>query len=322
MDSMRTEELVSIIVPVYNVERQLKRCVDSLLAQTYKKIEIILVDDGSGDSSGEICDCYSRFPVVHVIHKANGGLSDARNVGLKALSGSWVTFVDSDDFVSPYFVERMLGAALDNGADIVECQFEKVFDDTDVVWRFPDGSVETLNKKEAVSKFLNYDGTWIMAWNKLYRADLFEHINFPVGRLNEDEFVTPYLVDSCKRYSIVSDVLYAYYQRPGSIMNSGFTSARLDVLSAHQERFVYFSAEYGGEYDGVVAYHWLACATKIATKYRKQMDVIQTELVDEQRRQCLGILSKTKISFSMRLRSLAYRWFPDVVAALVMRRAE
>lgn len=260
---MQNNDLVSIIVPVYNVEDYLPRCLESISAQTYHNIEVILVDDGSTDGSGRICDEASsadaRFTVVH---KANGGLSDARNTGLSVIGGAWVFFLDSDDYISPYCIETMLKVALASGAEIVECEFSAIGDDERLNWTYPSGRYELYRQPEALERFLDYSGTWIMAWNKLYRADLFEGIRFPIGRLNEDEFTTPYLVERTRLYASLKDSLYAYVQREGSIMHTSFSEKKLDGLEALSQRLKHFSCLGSDRIDAVNAYHLLArCRT-------------------------------------------------------------
>ena len=256
---MQNNDLVSIIVPVYNVEKYIQKCLASISAQTYHNIEVILVDDGSTDGSGRICDEASsadaRFTVVH---KANGGLSDARNTGLSAIGGTWVFFLDSDDYISPHCIETMLNAALESGAEIVECEFSTVGDDEKINWTYPTGRYELHRQPEALERFLDYRGTWIMAWNKLYRADLFEDIRFPVGRLNEDEFTTPYLVEHARLYASLKDSLYAYVQREGSIMHTAFSEKKLDGLEALSQRLKHFSSLDNDRIDAINAYHLLA----------------------------------------------------------------
>lgn len=256
---MQNNDLVSIIVPVYNVEKYIQKCLASISAQTYHNIEVILVDDGSTDGSERICDEASsadaRFTVVH---KANGGLSDARNTGLSAIGGTWVFFLDSDDYISPHCIETMLNAALESGAEIVECEFSTVGDDENINWTYPTGRYELHRQPEALERFLDYRGTWIMAWNKLYRADLFEDIRFPVGRLNEDEFTTPYLVEHARLYASLKDSLYAYVQREGSIMHTAFSEKKLDGLEALSQRLKHFSCLDNDRIDAINAYHLLA----------------------------------------------------------------
>lgn len=319
---MSSNEKISVVVPVYNVASYLGRCLRSLGSQTFKNIEIILVDDGSTDGSGELCDdaaCHDER--IKVIHKANGGLSDARNVGIAAATGTWIFLLDSDDYVSPYCFSRMLEVAISEDADIVECQFMCVSAHDAFNWSAPDGQVVALNKEEALAKFLDYDGTWIMAWNKLYKADLFIELAFPKGKLNEDEFITPYLVDSCHRYAIISDELYAYYQRPGSIMHSGFSDGRLDVLDAHAERYAHFSAKYPGVYDGIIAFHWFSCLVKMFEKYRNQMSADQLQKVSAQRKACLSVLDASELSLKRHIQICIYKLFPRVGILLAEKGA-
>ena len=269
---MQNNDLVSIVVPVYNVEEYLPRCLASITAQTYRNIEVILVDDGSTDGSGKICDEASAVDArISVIHKTNGGLSDARNAGLSKVRGAWVFFLDSDDYISPCCIEVMLGAALASGAEIVECRFDSISDVSKTKWANPTGKYDLYHQPEALERFLDYNGTWIMAWNKLYRANLFEGIRFPVGRINEDEFTTPYLVERAHRYASLEDSLYAYVQRDGSIMHSSFSERKLDGLEALLQRLKHFSHLGSGRIDAINAYHLLARCRALESEYQGEL---------------------------------------------------
>ena len=234
--------MVSIIVPIYNVEPYLRRCVDSLLRQTYKDFELILVDDGSPDNCGAICDEYAAVDTrVRVIHKSNGGLSDARNAGLAIAQGEYIAFVDSDDWVAADYLGRMLAALQETGADICECEVLRT-----------DGSQEAVTdaqadaaafETESAMKELICDGVFRQhVWNKLYRRVVIADICFPKGKTNEDEFWTYRVFGNAKRIAKISDVLYFYFQRPGSIMGETYSIKRLDALEAKLQRQEYIDA--------------------------------------------------------------------------------
>lgn len=226
-------QLVSVIVPIYKVEKYIHRCVDSIINQTYSNLEIILVDDGSPDSCGAICDEYARTDNrIVVVHKANGGLSDARNAGLDIMHGYFVTFVDSDDYIYLDYVEKLYKAINDNDADISVCAEEYV--------------LELSNGKEKVIKrpFREYEGTKILtveealscslmqdlfeasAWAKLYRANLFSDVRYPVGFAYEDQGTTYKTFLKSERVAFLGEHLYCYLQRNGSILHSGGSSKR------------------------------------------------------------------------------------------------
>ncbi|ODN30529.1 glycosyltransferase [Fervidobacterium thailandense] len=237
-------ELVSIVVPVYNVEDYLSRCVESLLRQTYSSIEIILVDDGSTDSSGSICDTFAKIDKrVKVIHKPNGGLSDARNSGLQVARGGFVTFVDGDDVVSEKYVETLLENAQRFEADISICNFRRFHDESELLVRnrTVEPVMKVLNNVDALLEL--YGPLYVqftVSWGKLYRRALWEDVRFPVGKLHEDEFTTYKLLWKARKVVYTGEELYFYRQRSGSIMRS-FDSKRIcDIVGALKERAQFF----------------------------------------------------------------------------------
>lgn len=236
--------MISIIIPIYNVEPYLRRCVDSLLAQTYTGFELILVDDGSPDNCGAICDMYAaRDDRVRVIHKPNGGLSDARNAGLEMARGEYIAFVDSDDWVAPDYLERMNTALLETDADICECDILRTYGEENippVVQRMP----EAFGTADAMEALIQ-DGTFHQhVWNKLYRRAVIADILFPKGKTNEDEFWTYQVFGNAKKIVKIPDVLYFYFQRPGSIMGETYSLKRLDALEAKLQRQRYMDAKF------------------------------------------------------------------------------
>lgn len=278
------------------------------------------MDDGSTDSSGKICDEYWNDERFFVIHQRNGGLSHARNVGIDVAKGSWLFFLDSDDYISPYCIETLVAAADESGADIVECRFECTGDQELVHWSKPKGQIETMNGEDALVHFLDYDGTWIMAWNKLYRRELFGNVRFPVGKLNEDEFTTPYLVEQCSCYAMIPDVLYAYVQRDGSIMHSAFEQRRFDAIEAHRRRLYSFSSKYHGRYNSVIAFHYLAACIKLLDSCADEMDAEQREFLKQERDTCLDILGSSKLRLKRKIQVVMFHRFPHLAARLSKRR--
>ena len=244
--------LVSVIVPVYNVERFLDRCVHSLTNQTYQHLEIILVDDGSPDGSPELCDEWAkRDERVRVIHKSNGGPSEARNVALDAMQGDFVAFVDSDDYVEPDYVEKLYAGIGDADMSIYSIVCE---DSNGIAWS-EDGT-ESANEtvrlgSEAVvdvptaigSEEYIYRATldWrlVVVWNKLYRASVWESLRFPVGLIHEDEYVMPQVVDRCGAINVLPGGLYHYMANDSSITHSDFGIKNLDRLEALTWRMKY-----------------------------------------------------------------------------------
>lgn len=236
--------MISVIVPIYNVEPYLRRCVDSLLGQTYADFEVILVDDGSPDNCGAICDMYeARDDRVRVIHKPNGGLSDARNAGLEIARGEYIAFVDSDDWVTPDYLERMLEAMQQTGADICECGILRTCGEENIPSEASGTSV--VYDTEKAMKELICDGTFHQyVWNKLYRRKVIGDNLFPKGKTNEDEFWTYRVFGNASQVVKIPDVLYFYLQRPGSIMGENYSLKRLDALEAKLQRQQYIDANF------------------------------------------------------------------------------
>ena len=235
---------ISVIVPIYNVEPYLRRCVDFLLKQTYEDFELILVDDGSPDNCGAICDEYAAMDArVKVIHKANGGLSDARNAGLEIAQGEYIAFVDSDDWVAPEYLKRMMEAMQETGADICECGILRTHG-ADEVPAAVCGLPEVYETSDALEQLI-HDGAFHQhVWNKLYRREVIADIMFPKGKTNEDEFWTYQAFGNAKKVAKISDVLYFYFQRPGSIMSETYSLKRLDALEAKLQRQQYIDSEF------------------------------------------------------------------------------
>lgn len=233
--------IISVVVPVYKVESFIYRCVDSILEQSFQEFELILVDDGSPDNCGIICDEYAKKDNrIHVIHKQNGGLSDARNAGIDWVisksDSQWITFIDSDDWIHPKYLEVLLNSALNNKCSLSVCSFMET-----------DGSSSTNDEKDVSVKlvdseqfFCDYNVIAIVAWGKLYRIDLFNKIRYPYGKIHEDEYVTYKLLFKNKHCAFVDMQLYYYYQNPNSIMNSSWSPKRIDVIEAFSERNEFF----------------------------------------------------------------------------------
>lgn len=232
---MESSSLVSIIVPVYNVEAYLPACIDSLLAQTYKNIEILLVDDGSPDRCPAICDEYAASDLrVRVIHKENGGAASARNVGLEEAHGSYISFVDSDDWVAPQFIAYLLQLLKGTHADVSVCSFFNVFQGGKTKNPIDYPTAETLSQIEFLERFL-VDWTSGMATNKLFRAVILNGVRYEEGHKIDDEFFTYRAIINCKKITIDSKPLYYYRMRRSSVMS---------LVSHYQERVLWDKVEY------------------------------------------------------------------------------
>ena len=229
--------MISVIVPVYKVESYIRRCVDSILAQSYTDFELILVDDGSPDGCGEICDEYAKCDSrIKVIHKENGGLSSARNAALDYVCeekrAEWISFIDSDDWVHPEYLSVLLSAAEKAGAQIAVSDF--IMTDGDAVGDTSD-DVYTYSPEEFWVKRRSP-----IACAKLYKRELFENMRYPLGKLHEDEFLTYKLIFACEKVVYTPSKTYFYYQNQSSIMGSSWTPRRMHGIEAITEQRDFF----------------------------------------------------------------------------------
>lgn len=229
------KELISVIIPVFRVEAYLRRCLDSVLAQTYENTEIILVDDGSDDGCPAICDAYARQDSrVRVIHQKNKGLSGARNTGIDRAEGRYLAFVDSDDYLVPEFLERLYGACVETDSDMSVCRWEYVKGGP--VPEKGNGEIKTFTGRQMMANLYIPDGAYfVVAWNKLYKRELFESIRYPLGRIHEDEATTYRIYHRVRQAAYVDSSLYGYFVTPSSITR-GFNPRRLDWVTAGEER--------------------------------------------------------------------------------------
>lgn len=234
-------ELVTIIIPVYKVERYLDKCVKSVVSQTYQNLEIILVDDGSPDASPDICDRWAQLDArIKVVHKKNGGLSDARNAGLDHMSGKWVIFIDSDDYVHKQYVEVLYYGAKKYNIDVVMADFRRVHENEKNLTSSIDLSslrYEIKNKKQIFSIIFK---KYMTAWGKIYRAEIWENLSFKIGKIHEDEFAITDIFLKARNFAIVHEKLYYYLQRQGSIMSRRTFQADCDKLEAYAYRLMKF----------------------------------------------------------------------------------
>lgn len=239
---------ISIIVPVYQVEKYLKTCVNSIQNQTYTNIQIILVDDGATDESPMICNRLAEEDErILVIHKKNGGLSDARNAGLQAAVGQYIGFVDSDDYIHPEMYEILLRRMEEDQSDISICEYKRIKENDLKL----DNKVETIisnrcfSREEFIEELLKpYGGHFVVVWNKLYNKELFRALKFPIGKQHEDEFIIHRIIAQCKKITYVENQLYYYRQRRGSIMDEGFSIKSMDYGEALIDRY-YFTKKMG-----------------------------------------------------------------------------
>ncbi len=257
---VQMEKLVSVIVAVYNIEEYLPRCVDSILAQTYRNLEIILVDDGSKDQSGSICDSYAeKDRRIKVIHKKNGGLSDARNAGMDAATGEYIGFVDGDDWIEPDMYRAMYFACEKEKAQAAVCRYKQITKSGII-----DGSAGnsvSLSRDEALEIYVCGDERYLIynsVWSKLFARDLVEGMRFPVGKNSEDIMFTTRAFCRMERLVYLDEAYYNYVlDREGSIMNEKAGERRLkDEIPFWQEQIAYFREAGMPELSDKAAYHF------------------------------------------------------------------
>lgn len=235
---------ISVVIPVYNVEKYLSECLDSVVNQTYKNLQIIIVDDGSTDSSGKICDEYAgKDNRISVIHQSNAGAGAAKNTGLELIDGDYFSIIDSDDYIELDMYEKMVNSLEKYNSDIAQCLFRNVFvnDSFDRKYKIKGNYPKILTSKNFLKEYL-YDWKYAIFWNKLFKKSLLQNIKFPVGRKIDDEFFTYKLVCNAKKVVNIDNILYNYRMRKTSVMNEN-NSDRLiyDRIDCFIERYNYVS---------------------------------------------------------------------------------
>lgn len=239
---------ITVIIPVYEVEKYLPRCINSIVKQSYSNLEIILVDDGSPDDCGRICDEYADCDArIKVIHKQNGGLSDARNVALDEMTGDFVTFVDSDDWISQFYVENLYSAIEQTSADMSISGMESVWNSDKVLGNNEKrGCIELkeLTSQRCLEKMLYQDQIETSAWGKLYNKKLFGKLRYPKGRLYEDLAVTYKTIVASSSIAVISNRDYYYFQRENSIQYKKFSLEKMDAVIHVGELVEFVENEY------------------------------------------------------------------------------
>lgn len=310
-------DLITIVIPIYNVEKYLNECIESLLKQTYKNIEIILVDDGSPDKCGEICDIYAlKDNRIKVIHKENGGLSDARNHGIEAATGKYITFIDSDDYVSEKYIEKLYNAIIENDAKISQCSLIKVKDNHEEIEKIGYNKDIKIKSGNDMIKDLcmGYWGT-IIACSKLYHMELFRTIRFPIGKVHEDAFVTYKVLYNLDKIAIINDGLYYYRQNENSIMGRQFNLKRMNLLEAVEERLKFFKEKNETElyqlslcdYLRIIKEHYINIK-----KYIENSEDIQKELIKKYKENYKILVQLKDINIIKKLKWLLFYISPKM----------
>ena len=233
------KDLISIIIPVYKVEKYLEKCIESVLKQTYTNLQVILVDDGSPDNCGKICDEYAKKDSrIEVIHKVNGGLSDARNVGIAKAKGKYIGFVDSDYYIKEDMYEILINLIKEYDADVSICNLYDVIEGKEYI-RNKENGIKEYNRIDILKEVLLDKNIQSYAWNKLYKKELFNEIKYPIGKKYEDIGTTFYIFEKCNKVVVTSEPEYYYLKRADSLVNNVTESTVLDYTEIIIQRYLY-----------------------------------------------------------------------------------
>ena len=240
------EQLISIIIPVYKVEKFLDRCIKSVVGQTYKNLEIILVDDGSPDKSPAMCDEWAAKDTrIRVIHKSNGGLSDARNHGLDVARGDYVFFLDSDDYIHCETIEKLMGIIKSENADFSMCGLSRFFEGEDPAVETKDVKVDVIRNSQVIDNIYESSIPYIMiSCAKLFKKEIFDGLRYEKGRLHEDEFIIHHILARTKCFAVTNERLYYYYQHTASITRTVSDKGVQHRLDAYVQRNEFLQQKY------------------------------------------------------------------------------
>lgn len=274
--------VISVIVPIYNVENYLDRCIESIVNQTYKDLEIILVDDGSPDNCPQICDSWAeKDNRIKVVHKENGGLSDARNAGMLHVTGEIVSYIDSDDRIESNMFEKMLTQMEQDNSDIVSCGVKWVEENGKLLRNDTVEQNEILDTHSAMSELINDGKLKQHVWNKIYKTELIKAIPFEKGKYHEDVFWSYQIIGKAERVSVVTDSYYYYVQRTNSIMGEGFSEKRLDALDANYLRCEYMKKNFPDLFDNALYVYIGSCHYQLQCAVRtNQPDSVIQNILD------------------------------------------
>ena len=274
-------DLISVVIPVYNVEQYLPKCIESIMNQTYKNLEIILVNDGSTDGSQKICEEYKSIDNrIKIINKENGGLSDARNVGIDNSSGNYITFIDSDDYIDDDYVYTLYKSLISYNADM-SIASHKIIYPKRIIDKATDEKF-CANSKKVLEKILYDEGIDLSAWGKLYKKILFNNIKFPKGRLFEDSATTYRLIDESKKIAVNSKSVYNYVIRKNSISNEMFSEKKMDLITSTMEMTEFIKKKYPELEKGCerrLMYAYLSTLTQLA-KTKETNSSMQAKLMN------------------------------------------
>ena len=301
-------DLISIIIPVYKVEKYLEKCIESVLKQTYTNLQIILVDDGSPDNCGKICDEYAKKDSrIEVIHKINGGLSDARNVGINRANGRYIGFVDSDDYIKEDMYEKLINLIKEYDADISICNLYDVIDGKEYV-RNKDNGIHEYSRIDILKEILLDKNIQSYAWNKLCKRELFDTIRFPVGRVMEDLGIAHKILFDAGQIAYSDEPLYYYYQRDGSTLHTDCIKFFQDRLAMVTERYLFLEKLYPDMLEND-AYFVDMALNDYPILYRSALDPESDQLIRhayQKSRSILSFYNKMRFAFFSRSKALYY----------------
>lgn len=272
------KHFISVIVPVYRVEKYIRKCIESILSQSFKNFELILIDDGTTDNSGRICDEYGKLNNnIIVIHKENGGLSDARNAGIKIARGQFITFIDSDDYISLDYLKILYDVQRKTNADIVQALYTRK-----MKFASQDEEIVEFTSQEAIKELLTWGMIEVYAWAKLYKRSLFEDIEYPIGYINEDAFTTYKLIANANKVCVIKKEIYYYRITPDSIMNQHFNKKRFQILEVFDNMANFFCCR-GMSYNDELEYYKMRVEINLyneCIKDEKSADEFDYELTE------------------------------------------
>lgn len=282
---MEKEPIISVIIPMYNAGRYVEKCLQSIISQTYKNIEIIIVNDGSTDNSQSICEAYAKQDNrIKLINTENRGAGSARNTGLEIAKGSYVSFIDSDDYICEDYYERLYGMIRQSGADIAIGRYERI-PEHDVMHFIQSDKIKECTSIEELlvlygedeDKYINA----VLVTNKLFKRELFgDNIRYPIGRLIDDEFIIYKLIDKSKKIVYTDDVMYAYVQSDSSVMRTNFKEKRVyDTIDVYDEVYAYFRKKGNEELNKKILIRYLSYCVELAQKTSKSTIIDDKEKV-------------------------------------------
>ena len=288
-------ERISVIIPVYNTENWLRECVESVLSQTYQNLEILLIDDGSTDSSSILCDSYAQtYEQVKVYHQINQGLSAARNTGLDMATGSYIFFLDSDDFLETDALEIMYRTLMEQNADLVIGAYRRIRATGEElsIEGFPSSSQTTAISEKDFWQLSTRNTVAIVAWSKLYPRHLWDTLRFPIGKIHEDNAVLHYITEQCQNIVYLNQVIINYRSTPNSIINQPFRLSNLDKSDVLTDQILYLCEK--GYTD--IALYYFGVGSRLILRARNELDLSNAQTSDT-----IGKLYKTYKDLSQKL---------------------